>query len=72
MAITLNGSTGAATGIQSLPSMNAENKVLQIVNATQGDITSVDISVANNWYNVPGMSASITTVSYTHLTLPTR
>ncbi len=61
MAITLNGSTGAATGIQSLPSMNAENKVLQIVNATQGDITSVDISVANNWYNVPGMSASITT-----------
>ena len=61
MAITLNGSTGAATGIQSLPSMNAENKVLQIVNQTQGDITSVDISVANNWYNVPGMSASITT-----------
>ena len=61
MAITLNGSTGAATGIQSLPSMNAENKVLQIVNTTQGDITSVDIAVANNWYNVPGMSASITT-----------
>ena len=61
MAITLNGSTGAATGIQSLPSMNAENKVLQIVNQTQGDITSVNISVGDNWYNVPGMSASITT-----------
>ena len=62
MSITLDGSTGAATGIQSLPSMsNIQNQVIQIVNQTQGDITSVNIAVGNNWYNVPGMSASITT-----------
>lgn len=62
MAITLNGSTGAATGIASLPSMsNVENKIIQIVSTTTAAAASTHLVAVNTWYDVPGMTCTITT-----------
>ena len=62
MAITLNGSTGAATGIASLPSMsNVENKIIQVVSTTTAAAASTHLAVIDTWYDVPGMTCTITT-----------
>ena len=70
MPVTINGTSGAITGLAQLPdSTMASGSVLQLQSVTKTDTQSIAESAGTT--DISGLSITITPVSYTHLTLPT-